>query len=217
MKIGIDGGHSLIGAVGARGSGLKEEVQARLVVKELTAMLVKKGHRVINCSCDNAATANAQLGAIVAKANRSDLDLFISIHLNAFADSNANGVETYSLSKKGTGHNVACKIQTCLTEQIGWYNRGKKEANFYVLKNTTAPAVLVECGFITNKNDMNKFDPIKIARAIYKGITGEAYSEPKPESCYVVQVGSFTLEENAKKLAEELRAKGYNYIIKKIK
>ncbi len=180
MFITGDAGHALVGAVGARGNGLKEEVEARKVLKRLGEMFIEHGHQFKDCKCDNEYDKDKQLGRIVTEANKHKADLFLSIHLNSYKNSEANGVETFSLSASGKGDAYARNIQNELVKAIGWTNRGKKEANFYVLRKTNAPAVLVELGFITNKSDMNKFNVEKIAKAIFKAITGTNYIESKP-------------------------------------
>ncbi|WP_055070730.1 N-acetylmuramoyl-L-alanine amidase [Clostridium massiliamazoniense] len=172
MIYGINDGHCLTGK-GTGAVGYKNETDMnRLVGKRLRTMLKESGHSAIDCTVDK---SNNDLADIVTLANKQYLDLFISLHLNCFSDKNANGVETFSYAKSGKGHEYAVKIQNELVSSIGWKNRGKKEANFYVLRNTNASAVLIELGFCSNKEDMDKWDTEKICRAIFKAITGANY------------------------------------------
>ena len=215
MKILLDAGHALEGAVGAQANGYKEEVEARKIVSAIEQKLRKLGHKVVVCSCDKEKDGNRQLQRIVAAANaHKDADLFVSIHLNSFENPNANGIETFSLSKKGKGHEYAVDIQDELVK-LGYYNRKKKEANFYVLRHTHAPAVLVECGFITNVKDMKMFNPDKISSAIVKAITGQMVmvDEAPKKKMYRVVAGTFEDRNNAEQLVTQLSVKGVKSFI----
>ncbi|MCI9304028.1 MAG: SH3 domain-containing protein [Clostridium sp.] len=173
-RVGIDMGHSLTGA-GAGAVGVKKETDMnRLVGKRLVAMLQEKGVSVVNCTVDSASTVDAQLAGIVKKANAQHLDLFVSLHLNCFKNETANGVETYVYT--GCDKTIAKRINDELAIKIKWYNRGVKEANYYVLRNTSAPAILIELGFCSNKGDMDKLIVENVARVIFKGIMGIDYS-----------------------------------------
>lgn len=174
MKIGIDMGHSLSGA-GSGAVGVKKETDMnRLAGKRLIAMLQEKGHTVINCTVDSASTVDNQLVGIVQKANAQALDIFVSLHLNCFSNETANGVETYVYT--GANKTIAKRVNDELARTVGWYNRGVKEATYYVLRKTNAPAMLIELGFCSNKGDMDKWNTEVIAKAIFKGITGTDYS-----------------------------------------
>ena len=209
MKIILDAGHAVEGAVGARGNGYKEEVEARKIVDSLANKLRQQGHTVYIASCDKEKDDNKQLKKIVEKANKVQADLFVSIHLNSFADPKANGVEVYSLGKSGTSHTYACKIQEELVK-LGYYDRKKKEANFYVLRHTTAPAVLVETGFITNAADMKRYNVDKVSEAILKGITG---TSSKPNVIFRVVAGSYSDRKNAENMMKLLESKGIKSFI----
>lgn len=89
----------------------------------------------------------------------SDLDLFVSLHTNAAGSgwSSARGWEIYASSPGDTaGRNIAAKAIAKRVQEAGVTVHGEavKHERFYVLKNTTAPAVLIEHGFHTNKEDV---------------------------------------------------------------
>lgn len=91
-------------------------------------------------------------------ANRGSYDYFISFHRNAFKAELANGAESFI-------HPGASPKARKLAEQIqkglvacGFRDRGVKTADFYVLRKTKMPAVLIEIGFIDNSGDNNLFD-----------------------------------------------------------
>ena len=103
--------------------------------------------------------------------NKDRYDYFISFHRNAFRPEVASGVETY-IYQKGSlkAYDLARSIQQVL-RQVGFRNRGIKKGNFYVLRNTRAPALLVEIGFIDNTRDNMIFDQ---RRQEIVGALGEA-------------------------------------------
>lgn len=85
-------------------------------------------------------------------------DFFISFHRNAFKPEVGTGVEVYVYRSYNTKSKpLAAKIQQALV-RVGFRNRGVKEAEFYVLKHTRAPALLLEIGFIDNSADNKLFD-----------------------------------------------------------
>ena len=178
MIIGLDMGHTLSGAgTGARGYA-EETVKNREVGNRLMAMLKEKGHTVINCTVDKSSN---DLYDRVRKANAQKLDLFISLHLNAFKPTTSEmGVETHiyngNYSGKEANRKRAQAIQTALVQDVKWIDRKVRESNFYVIRETVAPAVLVELGFCDSQGDMNKWNTEKIAAALFRGITGTAYT-----------------------------------------
>jgi len=107
--------------------------------------------------------------------NRRVYDYFISLHRNAFKPEQAAGVETYTYINPGTkAKELAKKIQNALVG-VGFGNRGVKEANFHVLRETKAPAVLIEIGFIDNSRDNALFDAKR--GEIVKAISGAILSQ----------------------------------------
>lgn len=180
MIIGLDMGHTLSGAgTGARGY-VAETVKNREVGNRLMAMLKEKGHTVINCTVDKSSN---DLYDRVRKANAQKLDLFVSLHLNAFKSTTSEmGVETHiyngNYNGKEANRKYAQAIQTALVQDVKWIDRKVKESNFYVVRETVAPAVLVELGFCDSQGDMNKWNTEKIAAALFRGITGTAYVAP---------------------------------------
>jgi N-acetylmuramoyl-L-alanine amidase len=92
------------------------------------------------------------------KANRLGADCYVSIHANAAGDgqgwNQANGIESFVyLSKPREAFALAAAIQQRLIQTTGLSDRGIKRADFHVLRETKMTAVLVECGFYTNKKE----------------------------------------------------------------
>lgn len=217
MKIGIDMGHTLSGVGTGAGSKYASETDKnRLAGKRLIEMLKEKGHTVVNCTVD---ISKNDLYDRVQKANAQTLDLFVSLHLNAFKETtSAMGVETYiyngSYSEKEKNRAIAKRVNDKLVSAIGWKNRGVKEANYYVLKNTKAPAILVELGFCDSKVDMDLWNTEKIAKALFESITNTTYASNTSSNTtvnsnvfYRVVVGSYSKKENAIAKQNELKSK----------
>ena len=90
-------------------------------------------------------------------ANSLGVDIYVSIHANAFGTgfNDAGGIETYILSTRyPVAHQLAQKIQRQLILQTGLRDRGVKTADFHVLRETNMDAVLIECGFMTNPDEI---------------------------------------------------------------
>ena len=138
MIIGLDMGHTLSGAgTGARGY-VAETVKNREVGNRLMAMLKEKGHTVINCTVDKSSN---DLYDRVRKANAQKLDLFVSLHLNAYKSTTSEmGVETHiyngNYNGKEANRKYAQAIQTALVQDVKWIDRKVKESNFYVVRET---------------------------------------------------------------------------------
>lgn len=135
------------------------------VAKMLSNMLDGAGYETV-------VYQNDSLASIVEYANEWDADYFISVHCNSAYTDQARGSETYCYSFGSEGEMLARNIQNRLVGRVGMINRGVKEANFYVLRNTEMPAVLVELGFINNTEDCDKLvnRTEDFAEAIYQGV-----------------------------------------------
>ena len=112
----------------------------------------------------------------VGYANRSKASLFVSIHCDAFHKTTAKGISTHVyLGGSQLSYVTGERIQEALMERFPDHvNRGVKLSNFYVLRNTIMPAVLVECEFLSNP-EMRLFlrepeNQLAIAQAIASGL-----------------------------------------------
>jgi N-acetylmuramoyl-L-alanine amidase len=107
--------------------------------------------------------------------NNANARYFVCIHTNAFDAPSANGTETLYYTGNEEGKKLATYIQNSIIEEVGTYNRGLKDGSwFYITRNTIAPAVLTELGFVTNLDDAAKLSSdeyrAKFAQAIADGI-----------------------------------------------
>lgn len=172
----IDPGHNFGGDDGAyatsNGVTYSERDLNMQVALKLKSKLEAQKYKVImtrNSSDVEKISVTESLTKRVNIANNANADLFVSIHHNS-ASSAASGVEvyysskpkdeefggTYSDSKLSASMNLASSIATSITSSTGAINRGAKDGNLFVVRNTTMPAVLIECGFISNPDEAQK-------------------------------------------------------------
>ena len=157
--------------------------------------------------------------------NRNIYDYFISFHRNAFQPEKAKGAETFTYLNAGeNSRELAESIQASLVI-LGFKDRGVKAANFHVLRETKAPAVLVEVGFIDNSEDNNLFDAKRdsiikgLAKAILENIGVEYIEASAPtqsengQILYRVMAGSYSVRENAEKQVQKLKSAGFDATI----
>lgn len=184
MKINVHAGHNPDGKVASGAAGLiKESTQARKVKKFLIQLLRDEGHTVYDCTCSNGENQSDVLKRIVSKCNAHSVDIDVSIHFNSGAgDKKGNGKTTgtevlvYSSSGNPEDSKAYTYAKRTLKEitAMGFKNRGVKVRNdLYILKNTRSKAMLIECCFVDDKDDVALYEAEEMAKAIAKGITGK--------------------------------------------
>lgn len=156
-------------------------------------------------------------------ANKKNYDFFISFHRNAF-NKKSRGAETFTyILKKPKAVQLATDINDAMVK-VGFKNRGVKNANFAVLRQTKADAVLMEVGFVDNELDNALFDRVyqslvlEITKAILKNLGVEyvprGTSKPVEKGVYYrVVTGSFNNRKNADERVERLKMKGFDSFI----
>ena len=84
--------------------------------------------------------------------------VFVSIHMNSFGDSKYSGLQVYYSNGNEHSYNLASKIQTSVKTTLQENNNRliKSGEGIYILENVTSPAVLIECGFMTNFEECEK-------------------------------------------------------------
>ncbi len=169
----IDPGHGGPdpGAIGI--GGLRETEVVLDVSKRVKKLLSEKGV-IVRLTRNN--EIDLDLPPRVSIANRTDADVFVSIHANASRGKrrDINGLETFYYSG-WRGRLLAKKIQKqILKVSPGSPDRGVRQGRYFVIKNTRMPAVLVEIGFLTGRLDARRLEKSihrqRIAYAITKGI-----------------------------------------------
>lgn len=183
-KYNVHGGHSLYvrGAVGI----IDEVTEDRKVKNKVIELLRAAGHEVYDCTDDNGRTQNDNLCSIVAKCNSHSVDLDISIHLNSgrndyAGDNSTGGVEVYGYNTEVS--EIGSRICEKISAALGIRNRGfKTNTGLYVLKHTKSKAILIECCFVDDKDDTDRWDADKCAKSIVEGILGSSVSTTQPVS-----------------------------------
>lgn len=157
--ITIDPGHggSDSGAVGPNGYTEKEGTFA--ISQKVASILNQSGAKVVMTRDSDVdvygpnAFARNELQARVDVGNNANSDIFVSIHCNAFVNPAANGTQTFYYGSSYQGQRLAQSIQEKMIEANGLRDRGISTCNFYVVKHSYMPAVLIETAFITNYDE----------------------------------------------------------------
>ncbi len=234
MRINVHAGHNPAGKVACGAVGLiNESTEARRVKDEVVNQLRELGHTVYDCTVDNGTGQADVLKKIVAKCNAHAVDLDVSIHFNAGSgdrkgNGKTTGTEVYSYDASGIARETAVRICDCISK-MGFRNRGVKiNRTLYVLKHTKAPALLIECCFVDDRDDVQLYDYRSMASAIVFGITGQRVQEPaetdKAEAGeetptgdknvrYRVQAGAYSVKTNAEAMQKKLQKAGFDALI----
>ena len=180
IKICLDAGHG-INTSGKRtplfadGSHIKECEQNYAVMFLVEKYLLSIGFDVIVSNRDIKKDMKLKDRCFVA--NNNNCDMFLSIHKNAFTgkwQKSACGIESFVYAFGGVAEVIGSKIHSRLIKSTMMKNRGLKQANFYVLRCTYMPAVLVELGFMDYYSEALQMRDKKwhniYSKAICKGI-----------------------------------------------
>lgn len=176
----LDPGHG--GAdPGATGPGGLREKDVNLDVAWKTARLLREeGVEVVMTRTGDVrlgATAGQDLEARSRIANSSGADLFISLHCNASLSRTSNGTSVYYHAhpvNSAQNAKLARAVQDSLVRALGRKNLGAVSCNFYVLKYTDMPGVLVETAFLSNPEEERLLGQdwfrAQVAAAVVEGI-----------------------------------------------
>lgn len=186
MRICLDAGHGIetAGKRSPDGTLLEYEFN-RDVTNRLKTILERHGVEVL-LTCDDEHDIDLKVRCEYANAN--NCDYFISIHANAHKEywADVSGWEIYIVGRGGKAEQLAKSIHKHSMPVLGLKDRGVKVENFQVLRDTDMPAVLIEHGFYTNKEECEKLKDStfrqKCAECDAKGILehlGIEYKEAK--------------------------------------
>ena len=149
------------------GPGGTEEKDINLdIVLKLQEVLENRGTHVILTRSGDSGIYDSSAGTIHEKKvsdmkkrlgiiNNSNADLFISIHMNAFSDSTSNGLHVFYSRNHPEAEETAAAIQDSIAALTGAQTHTVKTASdtLFLMKDPTPPAILVECGFISNPRE----------------------------------------------------------------
>ena len=188
FKIILDAGHGSPdgGAVGANGTEEKDINYA--IVTKLREILESRGYSVIltresdSGLQDESADTIREMKVSDMKArrnimNNSGADLFLSIHMNSFSDPTVSGLHIFYDRSHPEAEELAKQIQSKIGEVTGAETHTVKTADesLFLMKNPPIPAILAECGFLSNPEEEQKLNDdkyqAKIAWAIAEALS----------------------------------------------
>ncbi|WP_163539865.1 N-acetylmuramoyl-L-alanine amidase [Gracilibacillus sp. YIM 98692] len=219
MKLYLDPGHGGTDS-GATGNGLTEKEMNLDIALKIRDMLTSE-YENVDVNMSRTTDQTKSLSERTNEANDWGADYYLSIHCNAYNGS-ARGYEDYIHSSLSDSSQTA-QYQDIMHAEIIKVNdlkdRGKKKANFHVLRETTMPALLTENGFIDQKDDAALIkDPSwrkKVARGHVNGLAKAFNLEQKEDSgtLYKVIAGSFQSKDNADKREHHLDSHGIDSFV----
>jgi hypothetical protein len=120
------------------------------------------------------------LGTRVAIANSYPNAIFVCVHFNSATRRGANGIETYFYSSQSLP--LASAIHYYVSHAAPSSNRGVRRRGYFVLRRTTIPSVLVECGFLTNPTEAQYAQSVNyrqmLAEQIARGVRSRTMVSP---------------------------------------
>jgi N-acetylmuramoyl-L-alanine amidase len=167
----IDAGHGGYDRGGIPGQKVAEKDMTLDVAQRLKNVLASSGYRVVMTRDSDVFVS---LGGRVAIANSYANGIFVCIHFNSAKRMGAGGIETYFYSRESLP--LASAIHYYVAGGAPSSNRGVRRRGYYVLRKTNIPAVLVECGFLTNPTEAAYAQTAsyrqKLAEEIAAGVSG---------------------------------------------
>src|SRR5215475_14328405 len=148
VTVVIDAGHGGYDRGGIPGQRVSEKDMTLDVAQRLRSVLAANGYRVVMTRDSD---VFVPLGTRTAIANQYRNAIFVSIHFNSATRRGADGIETYFYSRDSLA--LASAIHHYVAGGAPSPNRGVRRRGYFVLRRTSIPAVLVECGFLTNPTE----------------------------------------------------------------
>lgn len=148
ITVVIDAGHGGYDRGGIPGQRVSEKDMTLDVARRLKSVLAASGYRVVMTRDSD---VFVPLGTRTAIANSNRNAIFVSIHFNSATRGGASGIETYFYSRDSLA--LASAIHHYVVGGAPSPSRGVRRRGYYVLRKTSVPAVLVECGFLTNSTE----------------------------------------------------------------
>ena len=148
ITVVIDAGHGGYDRGGIPGQRVSEKDMTLDVARRLKSVLAASGYRVVMTRDSD---VFVPLGTRCAIANSNRNAIFVSVHFNSATRSGASGIETYFYNRDSLS--LASAIHHYVAGGAPSSNRGVRRRGYFVLRRTNMPAVLVECGFLTNPTE----------------------------------------------------------------
>lgn len=151
VTVVIDAGHGGHDRGGSPGQRIAEKPYTLDIARRLNSALRSRGFRTVMTRSGDYFVGLDQRCAI---SNSTSGSIFVSIHCNSAPREGAFGIETYYYS--GNSGALAATIHSAVVRTTGSLNRSVRRRGFYVLRHNARPAVLVECGFLTNRAEASR-------------------------------------------------------------
>lgn len=158
----IDAGHGGKDK-GSYWDGVRESRIALATAKEFEKELRRRGFLTV---MTRRTDAFVSLDERVRIANRVPKGILVSVHYNANTNRSVKGIETYYLSP--AGRKLASVMQRTMMEKVRSKNRGIKRKSLKVIRDSKHPAILIECGFISNSWERGRASSPWYQKAIAK-------------------------------------------------
>ena len=104
----------------------------------------------------------------VSMAARYRNSIFVSVHYNFTWRQEASGIETFYCTPQS--QSLAYYVNKAIMKRVNVVNRGVKTARYYVIRNASMPAILVECGFVSNPSERSKMRKAWYRQSVADGI-----------------------------------------------
>lgn len=232
-KIYIDAGHGGSDP-GAVGNGLQEK-NLTLKIAKYTRDYLIDNYEKVNVKLSRETDKYLTLKQRTDDANKWGADVLVSIHINAATSSSATGYEDFIWNGNISSNtrNLQDSIHSEMSKALkGFRNRGKKRANFHMLRESKMSAVLPEILFITNKSDAQYLKSDKnlknVAKHLAIGIANhlklkkktpakqtvtKTTSTSNSNTFYRVIAGSYSDRKNAEAQLNKLKKAGFDAFI----
>lgn len=224
VKIYIDAGHGGTDN-GASGNGLKEKDLTLAISNKINDKL--KGYENATVYMSRTTDKTLSLKQRTDDANSKGVDYLLSVHINSGGE---NGFESYihnSLSAQSKTSKLRTTLHNGIMKAIGGNDRGKKSANFHMLRESQASACLTENLFIDTKGDADKLksnafldkvaqghvDGLASALGLKKKSGGKETEKATGKQMYRVVTGSYKKRKYAKSRVTELKKKKFESFI----
>ena len=169
MKIGIDPGHGGRDP-GAIGPARVCEKDVTLAISlELDRLLQAAGLETYMTRTDD---HTMELITRTAQLNNMKCDLAVSVHINSATRQEADYISTFIQAQGGEAEKLARKVQNELVQAIGWPDGGVRVKNLHMTRETKMPAILCECGFVSNPEQENQLRQPETQRKLAQAIAG---------------------------------------------
>lgn len=186
FTIVVDPGHGGKdgGATGAR-TGIPEAGLNLTVSQLVQAGLEAAGYQVVLTRTGPDALGpdkQADMAARKAIMNQPGVDLVVSIHMNKFSDPSVSGPMAFYMQGSQPGEALATQVIQALCAALNRPPRKANPGDYFIIRESTPPSVLVECGFLSNAQDEALLQDPTHQQALADGIVAgiRAYLEASP-------------------------------------